>query len=162
MAIATPYGNHHININRLRGITPTAAIWDVNPTNLDRCTDMNWLNMTGVGNKNVGAWAEVGNLKFDMGAIYNVLVRAKYLLGNNVVGGANCVLEIEGSEDDATYYETPANAYHVVKSIANTQVTYFTVAFIRGRYLILRWRSYDVAGIFYGAVWEVQAIDHGL
>lgn len=162
MAIATPYGNHHINIDRLRGIIPTASVWDVNPTNLDRCTDRNWLNTTGIGNKVVGAWADVGFLEFDMGGVFNVVVRAKYLLGNNVGAGANCVLMIQGSEDNITWYETPAGQYHVVKSIANSQVTYFTIAFVRARYLRLRWRSESVGGTFYGAVWEIQAIDHGL
>lgn len=150
-------------VNRLAGITPVAATWGVDPTLLARCTDDNWANQTGIGNKVVGAWAEVGRLTFDMGAVYNVFFRGKVLIGNNVAGGADCYLLFYGSEDDITYYYAPIHTnYSVVYELYNDNRIIFINCFLRARYVRIMWRSAGTAGTFYGAVNEVQAIDVGL
>lgn len=64
-------------INRLRGIIPTTSVWGVTPTNLERCTDGDWDTPTGTGTTIMGAAGALGILDFDMGAVYNVLLRLK-------------------------------------------------------------------------------------
>jgi hypothetical protein len=74
-------------INRLAGITPTQADWDTPPTDLANSTDGNFATVTGTGQDAVATYGASGDITWDMGAVYNVLIQAKILLGNTLVAG---------------------------------------------------------------------------
>jgi hypothetical protein len=150
-------------IDRLAGVLGVASVWTVNPTNLERCTDGNWGNMTGEGSKAVAGWTEAGRIVFDMGAVYNVFVRAKVRLRNNIVAGDNVVFNLSGSEDGIIYYQnlTGGNAT-ATRYVINSFGDIYIEGFVRGRYLRLSWESNVNAGTIGGAVWEIQAIDLGI
>lgn len=163
MALETSKGIHHINVNRLLGITPVAANWGTDPTNLARCGDDDWATPTGTGSTVLGAAGEVGRLTFDLGAIYNIILTAKLLHGNNIVAGAATTLDILGSEDNVTYYPflNLYGGHYMDEWIANDTQVFFIVAFLRARYIRIVWNG-AAAGTWYGAVYEVQALDQGL
>ncbi|GAI88637.1 unnamed protein product, partial [marine sediment metagenome] len=101
--------------------------------------------------------------QWDMGAVYNVDFRAKILIGNNIGGGGDCIIEIEGSEDNINWYTVDGhNLLVLIISLANVTQIVFITRFVRGRYIRLTWRSGAGVGTHYGAVYEAQAIDLGL
>ena len=148
-------------INRLRGVVPVPSIWDVNPTNLERCTDGDWANQTGVGNKVLVGGGHYGQLLFDMGAAYSVLVRGKILIGNSDAGGIYVCLY--GSEDGVNYYTFPGYSYELLMwyMVPPGSVTIFIEAFLRARYIKLLWIG-ECNGTWYGAVSEIEAIDFNI
>lgn len=149
--------------NRLRGITPVASVWGVDPTNLERATDDNWANVTGTGNKVLGGAGQYGQLDFDMGAIHNVEIRCKALLGNNIVAGTTVAIWLYASEDNITFYLHDSSNYQrsLFDWIANGTMTKFFHAFVRARYIRLHFHC-DAAGTGYGGIYEIQAVDDGL
>lgn len=151
-------------INRLRGIVPTAVGWTVAPTNLARCTDDDWAIPTGTGTSTPGAYNYGTYLQFDMGAIYNVNVRAKCLIGNTFAAGAMVHLALEGAEV-ATFYDyssvNQASTFNSEYIFNNTEIL-FSNGYVRGRYIRLILWTETAAVTVQGAVYEIQAIDLGL
>lgn len=64
-------------INRLKGITPSATLWDVGPTNLAYVTDGVWSTVTGTGYNNLTGPGYFGTLDFNMSATYTVELQGK-------------------------------------------------------------------------------------
>ena len=151
-------------VNRLAGVLGVASVWGVNPTNLAFCTDGNWLNMTGLGSKVVAAGTEAGRIVFDMGAVYNVHLRMKIQIGNNIVAGDNAYLKCNCSEDNITYVPAETSGNNLLTTwMPNTTKTIFVNAFVRGRYIQLIWLASTASGgTIFGAVWEIEAIDLGI
>lgn len=158
-----PHHGEYRPINRLRDILGVATVWAVDPTNLVRCTDDEWDVATGIGNDVLLGAGQFGQLDFDMGAIHNVEIRCKFLFGNNVGGGAEDHLIILGSEDGVNYYPIDSGYYGRTAHqwMANVNLTEFTCGFVRARYIRLTFHA-NGAGTFYGAIYEIQAVDDGL
>jgi len=89
-------------IDRCFRVTPTAAGWGTAPTNLINCVDGNWTTVTGTGT-NTTANGIVGNLTWDMGAVYGVQLRAKLGLWSST-GYMNAIWY--WSLDGITFYAT--------------------------------------------------------
>ena len=151
-------------INRLAGILGVASVWTVDPTNLVRCTDGNFENMTGEGTKNVAAWTQAGQLDFDLLGVYSLLVRGKFRLRNNDAGGSKVNFYLYGSIDGATWVPTDPVKDQTALSITltNQVADLFLNAFLRARYIRIQWFSAGNACIVSGAVWEIEALDFGL
>lgn len=155
-------GNFHV-YNRAAGIVPVAATWNVNPANLANSTDGDYATVTGNGSKVLGAAGYFGQLTWDLGAIYKIMVRGLIGLGNNF-SGDDCVIFLSGSNDGATY--TPVGLMYdgeVAREwIGNTVLNrWIGDHFMRCRYVRLIWRGM-AAGTWYGNVTELEAIDLGV
>ncbi|GAJ13185.1 unnamed protein product, partial [marine sediment metagenome] len=150
-------------MNRLYGVTPTAAIWDLDPSSLERCGDGTWDASTGIGNRDVGAWATVGTLTWDMTLNYSVAINMKILVGNDIGGGGDCIIYLDVSYDNTNWIRYGhINLQLYMQSLANVNSTILLSGFVEGRYVRITWASGGGAGVYFGAVYEVQAIDEGV
>lgn len=68
----------NVGRNRARGILPTAAGWDIDPTNLKNITNGNPLIGTGIGSKTLAGAGIVGTIEIDLGrsAFIIAMIRA--------------------------------------------------------------------------------------
>ena len=57
----------NVGRNMARGILPTAAVWDIDPTNLKNITNGNPLSGTGIGSKTTPGAAMAGTIEIDLG-----------------------------------------------------------------------------------------------
>lgn len=141
--------------NRLKGIIPTASTWDTAPTNLERCTDLNWDTPTGTGSKVMGAAGNMGFITFDMGAEYKVTLRGK--IGVWVTAA---LIYIYVDIWDGTAWVGNPNALYYWGPLAETIGSWATHAF---KAQIFRLRFYvNNPCTGYAKLYEVQAIDLGL
>jgi len=148
-------------INRLTGVLGVASTWGVAPTNLALCTDDDWVNGTGIGTVLLGAYAVGGLITWDMGQVFNVCVRMKFLLGHDNALGGNARLFIGASDDGIFYNDAARLECTSARYFANNTELLFTDAFVRGRYVQTRMGT-EVAATVSFAVYEIQAIDFGL
>jgi len=154
---------HSQFVNRLADVVPVASIWDVNPTNLEYCTDEDWGTVTGTGSKVLGSAGNVGRLIFDMGTVYKVLVRGLVGIGNNYATGADGFLFLAVSSDNVTYLNVGDLYSRAIHDwYANyTRNCFFGHKFCRARYLRFTWYG-NAGATWYGNVSEIEAIDLGL
>jgi len=148
------------NINRALGIAPTVANFTNPPANLANATDNNWAVGTTVGTTVLGAAGEIRRWLIDLGAVYNVEIRALILRGNNIVGGGTDETILDGSEDNITFYQFDSG-YSFFLWIANNTEWQFIHGFLRARYIRLIHNG-DAAGTWSAAIHEIQALDHGV
>lgn len=154
--------NYRQIVNRLAGILATVSGWNTDPTNLANATDNNWAVATGIGVFH-GSGAHEAYIQFDMGAVYNVDIRLKALIGNNFSGGQTLDLVLMGSEDGSTYYNCIGVNYFVQKWEDNATEIIFARGFLRARYIRLYiGNDYSTAADLKLAIYEIQAIDVGL
>jgi len=152
-------------INRLAGVTPTQAEWDTAPTDLSRATDGDWATATGVAEAvSVAEYSHsAGYFKFNLGAIYNVTLRAKVILGI-LTNSEDVGLNIYASEDDATYrlLVDPSSLHTWITHDSDTTL-FVGPFFLRGRYIKIYVANNDSAAhtIRLGLT-EIQAIDFGV
>lgn len=156
-------------INRLAEVTPTAAVWGVNPSDLPNCVDRNWATVTGYGDKDVADSVEIGELVFDMGAAYTVHLIAK--IGTHLAAAQTGNIRIATlfSTDGATYYYQlgyygdPAGGGGAVIEYLNgvTEHIGFLNASGYGRYIKMSlWAN--SAKHFYARFYEAVALDWGV
>jgi len=142
--------------NRLKGIIPTASIWDTAPTNLERCTDLDWDTPTGTGDKVMGAAGDVGHITFNMGAEYKVMIRGKIGIWTAIATAFYIYLDIW---DGVNWVTNPyAIYYNVVSSerIGPLITFNFKAQIFRLRFFL------TAAGTGYVRLYEVQVIDLGM
>lgn len=150
-------GTWRVGPNRLAGILGVASLWGVDPTVLARCTDGDWATPTGTGTKVLGAAGYYGQIDFDMGAVYNVIITMKLLYGNTIVGGGDVGIYLSISEG-AGYYLCPGQFDPLADAWAvNFDSIVYLIAFARARNIRLAWHG-DGAGTWNGAVYEIEAI----
>lgn len=147
-------------LNRIRGVLGVASIWTTDPTTLANATDNDWSTATGIGSKNLVGDADFGRIIWDLGAIFNLDVRAKISIGNTIGGGAIDSVQLSGSEDGGTYYDSYGGSYEniVQHYVANTDYILFTHGFVRGRYVRMTFHG-SAAGTHHGVVYEIQCVD---
>lgn len=149
-------------VNRLRGITPTATVWDTAPTTLSNTTDGNYATVTGTGSKNMGAAGDYGILVFDMGAVYTVLVGARAAL-YSAAGVTD--LFIEGSDNNVTWRGNTGFVGAVNASVYITKTTAIVTdvqpVLLNARYIRLRCHVNAAANTAKAEFYECFAYDMG-
>ena len=149
------------SVNRLAGVVPTASVFDVDPTDLGKATDGNWLVGTGQGVKTIAANGNTGVLYFDMGAVYNVLLRGIIEFESDV--GGLSALYLYSSYDALTWREY-AGAYGTPGvcwlAVATKTPFDFGVPFVRARHIQLASFGGNGAGTYKFGVVNLEAIEH--
>jgi hypothetical protein len=155
----------HAPYDRLAGVLGTQSGWNTAPTNLANMTDGDWTTATGLGvNTNVTtyAWA-AGYIKFDMGAIYNVMLQMLITIGSTYAGQQTSFI-IQGSVDDSTWYVMNPNGSGYTGGVFNNNnsVLAFYSLFTRARYLMLQVANNggNTSTLSLG-VTEIKALDFG-
>lgn len=151
-------------INRLAGVSPTISGWNTNPTNLANATDGDWSTPTGTGiTNNLPGYAAGGYYQFDMGAIYNVVLRFKILVGLSVSGYSWVTVNPSDAGSDfsalatSSHFEFFAGKY---VGAGGTGVV-FSQTFLRGRYFRIACGNSN-QGDTSLALYEVQTLDFGV
>ena len=138
-------------INRIAGITPTQADWDTAPTNLTNATDGNDATVTGTAQDAITAWWDSGYIQFDMGATYNVMCRAKLLVGTTYAG-CNVLPMPRWSTDGTNWYKIP---YYVYVNLNNTTTDIQMSFLVKCRYIRF-YVTQDQNGTVQLAVYEME------
>jgi len=141
--------------NRLAGIIPTFDTFDTDPSSPANMTDGDWTTESGEGVKTLAAAGVIGNIKFDLGAAYPVLV----LIHMNVhrdSGDGSISVYIGISDDGITYADTPAVMSGVVANLYRAIIATFGYS----RYYRIRINAVGTTGssVYHVKVAEVMAI----
>lgn len=137
--------------NILRGIVPVASVWDVDPTNLQNCTDGDFATVTGTGSKVMGGAGTYGYLLFDLGSQKTIL----FALRAGLWSTAGIVASyIDSSDDDITYRLSDRTLAYF--SAAAEKITDSSAQILTGRFFRLR-MSVSAAATCYAKIYEVAA-----
>ena len=142
--------------NRLAGIVPTFDTFDTDPSSPANMTDGDWTTESGEGVKTLSANGWIGNIKFDMGAIYPVLIVA-HINAHRDSGDGEIYMSVWSSPDGANYYFSGTYSQCGVVVVAYKP---FVSAFTYARYFRIRLNSSgtSVASVYHVKVAEVMAI----
>lgn len=143
-----------IPVNRAAGVTPTVTGFGTDPTNLANTTDGDWTTVTGTGQTVVGGSALIGTIDFDLGAVYTVLVTAKFGLW---CSAGQLVSDLWHSTDGNTWVQcTQTNI--VIVGVAAEAIRFPLVVGIRSRYF--RFAFYSTQACTGNVkIYEVQAVE---
>ena len=142
--------------NRLAGIVPTFDSFDTNPSSPENMTDGDFTTESGEGVKELAAADVIGNIKFDMGAVYPVLITA-WMNVHRASGDGTISIMVESSPDGVSYYSAGVNSrVGLVGDLYRPLIPIFMYA----RYFRIRISSIDtsVASVYHVKVAEVMAI----
>jgi len=145
--------------NRLAGVTATFSTFDTNPSNPENMTDGDWTTETGYGTKSLaGVSGNFGNIYFDMGAPYPVLITARVDINRSSGdGSAYCIVNSKVLSEDSYQSSGYANTG------GKTTDTYypFMPVFAYARYINLTFYTSSVTvnpSVFNVKVAEVMAL----
>lgn len=91
--------------NKVAGKIPTFANFDTNPADPANMTDGDFTTESGEGIKALAAPGAIGNIIFDMGAIYPVLIIAKINV-HRVSGDGSVTVAVDLSTDGINFYSS--------------------------------------------------------
>lgn len=151
------YGQKPKLTNLLRGIQPTASVFNTNPTNLERCTDGNISTATGAGSKAVTGADTIGELIFNIGSIKTMMVSGKIELWSS----ANAMNVMVLSSEDGTNWRAATNSILTITVSSEGYPKDSFFALVTGRYI--RFRFYT-SGTATGNVkiWQLFAHELGV
>jgi hypothetical protein len=143
-------------IDRAKGITPTVAGWDTDPTNLANITDGDWTTVTGWGATNKAGAGYFGYVKIDLGAVYSCLWTMKV----GVKSAANKITgQWQWSTDGITYYSVcdlwPLGSQNVAERIQYVG----SKAVVRARYVHFAFYVSGAANTADARIYAIQAHD---
>ncbi len=140
--------------NRLAGVTPTIFGWGTNPSDLTKTTDCDFTTATTWGNKTVAAGAMIGQFIFDMGANYNIELRAR--VGMNVSAGYVAATWLYSYDNSNWFF---AVGYNVTSVTSATETIVGTIpVYVNARYVML-YITTSAAATSMARLYEAQALD---
>lgn len=143
-------------INRLAGIIATFATFDTDPTTPANMTDGNFATETGEGIKALAGAGTIGDIYFDLGAVYPVLLLA-WLNYHRASGDGTLAYSWLSSTDGITWYNAPNSSSASFADIYKACLAGFAYA----RYIGLRIVTVTAptgASVFHVKVAEAQAL----
>lgn len=117
-------------VNILRGIVPTASIWDTAPTNLANATDGDFATVTGTGSKAMSGAGTFGYITVDIGSVKTVLIGARIGIWSTA---GNIYVNIDSSDDGVTYRAYPNSI--ALRSSTSELIIDIISSIVNGRYI---------------------------
>lgn len=142
-------------VNRLSGIIPTFAGFDINPSNPQLMTDGDWTTESGEGVKQLSANGE-WFIKFDMGSAYPVLVVA-HMNAHRASGDGVIHCAIQRSDNGINYYD---GGIGTLSRVSGDVYRSASPIFLYARYfqLFFYTENTSVTSVYHVKVAEIMAI----
>jgi len=139
--------------NRAKGIVPTVSGWDTPPDNLQNVTDEDWNTSSGAGVTTIPGTGDFGFVYLDLGAVYDVMLLVKVGAWTDT-SYVRCYTIF--SQDGVNWLYS--SLVPILDCMATSEEIKYGIAFIRARYVGLRFRGYTAmtANI---KIYEIAAID---